>query len=241
MGFCRIAAAVKGGSGPVPAGRAKRGVVGRDAAGSENFRKFLLITLDNFALLPRTESIMTMQNDETMSAIGADLLSHAQEFGEPNRLPLITQLFPFLFPASRRLTTREMSAWLEKEKGVKLSGPMISKGLQRPELHLRRIAEHVQPLAAYIAAAHGLNAEGLLFGEDPVTGESGLDHFGENLDAASEQFSDGVHEAYDILAESWKPIPEEVKFMCRRYFNFAESAASDESDDEASQPQDTEP
>ena len=178
---------------------------------------------------------MTIPNDETMSAIGADLLSHAQEFGEPNRLPLITQLFPFLFPASRRLTTREMSAWLEKKKGVKLSGPMISKGLQRPELHLRRIAEHVQPLAAYIAAAHGLSAEGLLFGEDPVTGESGLEHFGESLDAASENFSDGVREAYQILVDSWKPIPEEVKFMCRRYFNFAESVTGEEFDDDASQ------
>jgi hypothetical protein len=186
---------------------------------------------------------MNMPNDETMSAIGADLLSHAQEFGEPNRLPLTTQLFPFLFPASRRMTTREMSAWLEKEKGVKLSGVMISKGLQRPELHLRRIAEHVQPLAAYIAAAHELNAERLLFGENLETGESELKNFGEHLFAASEHFSDGVHEAYGILAESWEPIPEEVKFMCRRYFNFGESSAGEESDDESSQltRQETEP
>ena len=186
---------------------------------------------------------MTIPNDETMSAIGADLLSHAQENGEPNRLPLITQLFPFLFPASRRLTTREMSAWLEKEKGVKLSGPMISKGLQRPELHLRRIAEHVQPLAAYIAAAHGLDAERLLFDGDTEAEESYFQTFGRQVADDSERFSAGVHEAYDILAESWEPIPEEVKFMCRRYFNFAESATGEESDDETSQssPQESEP
>ena len=185
---------------------------------------------------------MTMTNDETMSAIGADLLSHAQEFGEPNRLPLTTQLFPFLFLASRRMTTREMSAWLETTKGVKLSGPMISKGLQRPELHLRRIAEHVQPLAAYIAAAHGLDAERLLFGGDTETGASDLKTFGEHLFGASEHYSDGVHEAYEILAESWGPIPEEVKFMCHRYLNFGD-ADSGESDDESSDttPQDTEP
>ena len=176
-----------------------------------------------------------MHNDESLSAIGSDLLSFAEEHGAPNRLPLTTQLFPFLHLASRRMTTREMSGWLETNKGVKLSGPMISKGLQRPDLHLRRIAEHLQPLAAYVAAVHNVNAEWLLFEEDPDSGQSAFKAFTEQIENAPESPSDGIREALETLSESWDTIPQEVKFMCRRFFNFADSSADDDSDQSPTQ------
>ena len=216
--------------------------MGHCRADRENFRKIFLLTLDNCIELPRTRFIITMQNDESMSAIGADLLSHAQEFGERIRLPLTTQLFPFLFLASRRMTTREMSEWLETNKGVKLSGPMISKGLQRPDLHLSRIAEHVQPLANYIAAVHSVDLKWLLFKEDPITGASALGSLWEKVIDHFDEPSEGVREALDTLMEMWDPIPQEVKFMCRKYFDF-DDADNEESDDESSQstPQESTP
>ena len=168
------------------------------------------------------------QNDESISAIGSDLLSFAEESGAPNRLPLTTQLFPFLLLASRRMTTREMSAWLEQNKGVKLSGPMISKGLQRPDLHLRRIAEHVEPLAAYVAAVHNVNVEWLLFEDDPDSGQSAIRTLIEQIEDAPEPPSGGIAEALETLSESWDAIPQEVKFMCRRFFNFADSSPDDD-------------
>lgn len=181
---------------------------------------------------------MTEFDHEPLSSIGSDLVSHANEFGSPNRLPLITQLFPFLLLASRRMTTREMSDWLSKEKGVKLSAPMITKGLKRPELHLRRIAEHVQPLAAFVSAVHQLNVEGLLFGENPQNRDSELKDFAEAMwGAPDEVTSDSVREALDALMEFWEPIPQEVKLMTRRYFDFSEPHAAD-ADEETSNPDD---
>lgn len=180
---------------------------------------------------------MTDIDDESLSAVGADLLSHAQEFGELIRLPVTTQLFPWLLLASRRMTTREMSAWLAKAKGVKLSAPMITKGLQRPDLHLSRIAEFVQPLAAFVAAAQGMQAEGLLFAENPKSGKSALQELSSNIcDAPDDAFSDSVREAVESLMEIWEPIPEEVKYMCRQYFDFigdSHGGNSDDSQDEA--------
>lgn len=170
-------------------------------------------------------------DDESLPSIGSELLSHAQEFGELDRLPITTQLFPFLFLASRRMTTREMSEWLDKNKGVKLSAVMISKGLKRPDLHLRRIAEYVQPLAAYVTAVYhhaGETTESLLFGSDPKSGESSLSGFAEMVENAPEAPSEGVTEALQTLSEIWEPMPEEVKFMCRRFFDFSEDV-SDES------------
>lgn len=179
---------------------------------------------------------MTPHHDTRISSIGYDLLSHAQETGEPNRLPLTTQLFPFLFLSARRMTTRQMSAWLLTNKGVKLSAAGISKGLQRPDLHLRRIAEHVQPLAAYITAAYhgnGETPESLLYGTNPASGKSVLAEMDAVTSSDPEGRSEGVAEAFATLLEIWDTIPEEVKWMCRPYFDFADIPASDDSDDDS--------
>lgn len=165
--------------------------------------------------------------NESIASVGSDLLDFAMEHGEPTRLPLITQLFPFLILASRRMANHEMSSWLAANKGIKISGTMIAKGLKRPDLHLKRIAEHVQPLAAYLAAVYhdaGESAESLLFGKDPISGETNLKAMFEMIWNAPEPPSEGVSEALQTLTDIWVSMPEEVKFMCRRFFDFGEDA-----------------
>ena len=183
---------------------------------------------------------MTEHDQEPLSSVGSDLVSHANEFGSPNRLPLITQLFPFLFLASRRMTTREMSDWLSKEKGVSLSAPMITKGLKRPDLHLKRIVEHVQPLAAFVCAVHDLNVDGLLFGENPQRRCSELKDFADGIwGAPDEVTTDSVREALNSLMEFWEPIPDEVKIMTRRFFDFSDTQTG-ETEEETTNPDDDE-
>jgi hypothetical protein len=167
--------------------------------------------------------MIPLDDEISLSSVGSDLLSHAQEFGSPDRLPVTTRLFPYLLLASRRMTTREMSAWLDKEKGVKLSAPMITKGLNRPDLHLGRIAAFVEPLAAFITAvyhASGETPKSLLYGKDPQTGRAVLDEMDEMTWHAPDGRSDSVTEAFGSLREVWDPIPEEVKWMCLPYFDF---------------------
>jgi len=162
--------------------------------------------------------------NERISSIGSDLLNHAEEFGEPIRLSLTTQLFPYLFLASRKMTTREMSEWLEKTKGVKLSFVAIAKGLKRPELHLKRIAEFVQFPATYLAAVYNLSAEGLLFGDNPHTGQTAIQELSEEIFHSPDGASSSVTSALETLESVWAPIPQEVKYMCRRFFDFTEDA-----------------
>jgi hypothetical protein len=183
---------------------------------------------------------MTDYDHEPLSSVGSDLVSHANEFGSPNRLPLITQLFPFLFLASRRMTTREMSDWLSKEKGVSLSAPMITKGLKRPDLHLKRIVEHVQPLAAFVCAVHERDVDGLLFGDDPYKRCSELQAFADEIwGAPDEATTDSVREAVSSLIESWAPIPDEVKIMTRRFFDFSNTSTG-ETEEETTNPDEIE-
>ena len=162
--------------------------------------------------------------NELISSIGSDLLSHAEEFGEPVRLPLTTQLFPYLLLASRKMTTREMSAWLEQTKGVKLSAVSIAKGLKRPDLHLRRLAEFIQFPATFLAAVYSWDAEELLFEDDPETGRSLLRSLREMIFEAPEDPSPSVSASMESLETFWEPIPQEVKYMCRQFFDFSGEA-----------------
>jgi hypothetical protein len=181
---------------------------------------------------------MDPESEIRLGAVGLDLLSHAQQFGEPNRLPLTTQLFPFLLVASRRMSTREISAWLQSNKGITLSAAGISKGLSRPELHVKRIAEFVQPLAAYIVAVYpgfGETPRSLLYEKDPQTGKSVLHEVFEKASHDPDGLSEGICEAFDTLRDLWDSMPEEVQLMCLPYFSFDAKPSDDESDDDSNQ------
>jgi hypothetical protein len=79
--------------------------------------------------------------------------------------------------------------------------------------------------------------------EDPRTWQSVLRRISETIMNQPETPSDGIAEALQTLAEIWEPIPEEVKFMCRPYFNFTDSTASEgsDNDNEASASQESQP
>jgi hypothetical protein len=181
----------------------------------------------------KTKQSMNIENEfnpgegeQTMGLIGLDLMKHADEFGEPVRLPLTTQLFPYFFVAARKMSVREMSAWLEKTKGVKLSGAAIAKGLQRPELHLRRIAEFIQFHVIYLSTMYGKSCEDILFGKEPG-GASTIITMGAHIDANTDP---SVVAAILTTINVWAPIPDEVKRLCLKYFDFLQdSAAEDDS------------
>jgi len=168
------------------------------------------------------------EGEETKGKIGSDLVKYADEFGEPVRLPLTTQLFPYLFVAARKMSVRDMSAWLQKTKGVKLSGAAIAKGLQRPELHLRRIAEFIQFHVIYLSTVYGKSCQDILFGREPG-GTSTIVIMAGEIDANTDP---SVTAAIVTTVNVWAPIPEEVKCLCLKYFDFLQdSPAEDDPED----------
>lgn len=179
-------------------------------------------------------SMHTMFPDDSpsLASIGNELLEHADLVGEPIRLPITTQLFPYLLLAARKMTTREMSAWLEQTRGIKLSNVAISKGLKRPELHLKRLAEFVQFPASFLSAVYRrLSVESILYGEDQGTGRTTLEEVADNIFHDPEGVSESIQGALDTINEVWAPIPVEVKYMCRPYFDFAAEKADDDSEE----------
>lgn len=169
----------------------------------------------------------------SLATIGNELLEHANLEGEPIRLPITTQLFPYLLLAARKMTTREMSAWLEQTRGIKLSNVAIAKGLKRPELHLKRLAEFVQFPASFLSAVYRrLTVQGILYGADN-SGRTTLEELADHILHDPEGVSESIQGALDTIQEVWAPIPDEVKYMCRPYFEFAKESDDDDDSEES--------
>ena len=48
---------------------------------------------------------------------------------------LVVELFPYIFAASERMSSRAISQYFEKEQGIKLSSVTINKALRNPDKH----------------------------------------------------------------------------------------------------------
>jgi len=77
--------------------------------------------------------------------IGLELVENsrlAEEFSAQHGL--INELFPYVYEASKRMSSRAISRWLES-KGTKLSAATIAKALRNPKLYWEELAEEIEP------------------------------------------------------------------------------------------------
>jgi hypothetical protein len=132
-------------------------------------------------------------------------------------MPLSTRLFPYVFIASRRMSLRAMSGWLETKHGVSLSPAAISRALANPKLHLERLAESIAAPARYVAAIYGRSPENLLYGTVCENGPSELEVLSREHSRPRDEKDVPLWSELQDLAEVWEPIPHEVKMMLRPY------------------------
>lgn len=164
----------------------------------------------------------------TTEQIGAELVE-ASKGQAVDSLPLSTRLFPYIFVASRRMSLRVMSRWLQENHGVSLSAAAISRALNNPELHLERFAESIAGPARYVAAAYGFEPLSLLFQEAIETGPSELQMLSKHIHTQPEDDDDISRwgEMQD-LASAWLSIPHEVQLLLEPYLRELLSDGVDE-------------
>ena len=155
--------------------------------------------------------------------IGAELVEAARESAD-EILPLSTKLFPYIFVASRRMSLRAISRWLEDKHKVSLSAAAISRALNSPDLHLERLAESISAPARYVATLYGCDPMGLLFNEVIKDGPSELEVLANNTRPEGEHDIPRWEEM-QYLASVWNPIPHEVQLLLEPYLRefFTES------------------
>lgn len=117
-------------------------------------------------------------------------------------------LFPFIYEASKRLSSRAISRWLEQEKGIKISNVTVAKALRNPEKYWEDFAERLDPSIRTIENETHCAAQSFL------DNASILDHLSENeFIRLQHEDADGdgngsadMHEAVNMLKELWFPL-----------------------------------
>jgi len=94
-------------------------------------------------------------NSKSLDQIGSELIGFSKET-ETSIRGLVTELFPYIYTASKRMSTRAISKFLLESQHVKLSAATIAKALREPEKHLEAFADKVEPFARKVSDAWNL-------------------------------------------------------------------------------------
>jgi hypothetical protein len=156
---------------------------------------------------------MDVMSEYDISEVGASLVAHSQE-QEISGRGLVNSLFPYIYTASKRMSTRAISAFLQEQHGVKLSAVTIAKALREPERHALGILERVEPAARTVAAALDVSPESLL--EDPNCFEAMKDKPPGIWPGSREETAEALAEydaACDCLETEWFALPSDLRLM----------------------------
>ena len=160
----------------------------------------------------------TMSSETPVQTVGAQLLRAAKEF-ERSPGELLTEMFPYIFEASKRMSTRAISRWLEETHGIKISQPTISRALQSPDKYWQGFAEFIDPAARIAADAAGQDIKTVLLDE------SLLEHLvkvpelsGETQEELADNYQE-LGEAVTFLKDNWFALGKPLRNMCSKYFS----------------------
>ena len=95
-----------------------------------------------------------MTIDPEIAAIGAELVMCAEETEFSAQRGLVDELFPYIYRASKRMSTRAISRWLQESKNIKLSAATIAKALREADRYWIAFFDEVEPAAEIVARAH---------------------------------------------------------------------------------------
>lgn len=133
--------------------------------------------------------------------IGSELRRYAEEEAEFSaQRGCIDDLFPYIWSASKRMSTRAISRWLKAAHNIKLSAATIAKSLRETDESWNKFFERVEPSADIVARAHKYESGRDLLKEDlehgvfnfvvsnppMVSGERGYDEYGNALTVLQE-------------------------------------------------------
>jgi hypothetical protein len=165
-------------------------------------------------------------NNESLEffEIGERLAQCAQE-QEMSARGRISELFPYIYQASKRMSTRAISSFLADNFGLKLSAVGISRALKEEKKHWQWLAETVEPAAQIFSRAHGVSAYGILDDENAFLG------FSEQAPKVSGE--EGFQEyqgAEDFLKRRWFSLDKDVRDSCMPFVPNEDGSESENSE-----------
>jgi hypothetical protein len=153
-------------------------------------------------------------NEVDLAGVGPKLLAHSKSAEFTARRGLVVELFPFIFGASERMNAKAISAFLEKEQGIKLSAVTINKALKDPAKNWNLFFDQIEPAARIIAKGETAPMKDFLFREK---------YFWKQVKhpiikaAAKMLLSEDVSRAIGILRSKWYVIDLEVRVKAQPF------------------------
>ena len=150
--------------------------------------------------------------------VGNELVSASQTV-KLSASELLTQLFPYVWEASRRMSTRGISRWLGENHGLEISHASVSRALRQADNYWQGFAEFIEPAARIAADAAGQDIETVLLDESLL---NDLVKVPELSGETQEEIADNYNELADavtFLRDTWFPLGKPLQNMCSKYFS----------------------
>jgi hypothetical protein len=146
--------------------------------------------------------------------LGSELVENsrlADEFSAQRGL--INELFPYVYEASKRMSSRAISRWLA-EKGVKLGPATIAKALRNPEPYWQELADEIEPAARLFSDAHDIALRDVLTNGDAASSLAAQPPVvaGATRGGIMDSLSD-IENATEKLLE-WFKLPDSAREAC---------------------------
>ncbi len=158
--------------------------------------------------------------------IGSNLIAYSHEV-ETSARGVVTDLFPYIFTASKRMSTRAISAYLEEHHQVKISAATIGRALRAPEKHLEAFADRIEPQARIVAGALDQSICDLLsdpmywkHSTDPERSRPSLD--ADNLEGEYREYTSAI----DFINSEWFGHCSDLRARTFKYIQDADGDAA---------------
>ena len=132
---------------------------------------------------------------------------------------LIDELFPFIYMASKRMSLRAITRWLEENHRIQISVNAVAKAMRNQEEFWSRLVEDVEPSARIMADAYNVDPSEVLDSFDLFK------HLETTRGVVVADDHDGIEKelrqlasAAGVIRNRWFSLPEEVRNQCRRHF-----------------------
>ena len=163
--------------------------------------------------------------------IGADLVEHIDKKPFLAR-GMIDELFPYIYVASKRMSSRAISEWLEKEHNVQISHNTIAIALRNSSEHFEQIVGNVYP-AANTLEVH-CNYDPNITNSSKLSFLFNEEHFTNitrnmTVDIGGSINIGTILHAVQKIRDEWFTIPKEVRDRCENIFITRDTEHYDES------------
>jgi hypothetical protein len=158
--------------------------------------------------------------------IGKELFQHAQQ-EVSSAHGVLEELFPYIYSASSRMSTRAVSEWLCEKHNLRISHTTIARALREAGRHIAPIADRACGLAELLERETGICDHFILYDE---TGAPSVPEAFLELEGRLKELSPAAQRAVLELKATWFEYPAAFREACYKFFPEPEAPdAEDES------------